>query len=152
MLTSVVRERYRSATNAALDKSLAALDDHETLLLLYYHVEGLKLRQIARLVEEPMSPIRRWFQRRSKRRPDASPSRIHESTVMRWLEKVYQKVSDRFHAELADTYGLNAAEIEICKALTTEDPAQGVRLDRGASEDEVLNKEATERPQAEGAS
>src|SRR6267154_3624458 len=103
MLSKVVSDRYRTAAAAALDQSLATLDDHETLLLLYYHVEGLKLREIARIVEEPRSPIRRWFQRQSKR----PASRVHESTVMRWLEKVYQKVSDRFHAELADKHGLN---------------------------------------------
>jgi RNA polymerase sigma-70 factor (ECF subfamily) len=133
MMTSVVRERYGSATMAALDESLAALDEHETLLLLYYHVEGLKLREIARIVEEPRSPIRRWFQRQSKRRGDPS-SRVHESTVMRWLERVYRKVSNRFHAELADKHGLNADEIEICKAIATEDPAQGVRLDPRATD------------------
>jgi len=121
MLTSVVRERYRSATVAALDHALGALDDHETLLLLYYHVEGLKLREIARIVEEPKSPIRRWFQRRSSRR-----SRVHESTVMRWLDKVYRKVSEHFHAELASKHGLKPEEIEICKAIAAEDPAQSL--------------------------
>jgi len=132
MLANVVRERYRSATIAALDQSLAALDDHETLLLLYYHVEGLKLREIARIVEEPRSPIRRWFQRRSKRRAGDGPRRVHESTVMRWLERVYQKVADRFQAELSSKHGLSAAEIEICKTLAIEDPAQGVRLNQKA--------------------
>lgn len=132
MLANVVRERYRSATIAALDQSLAALDDHETLLLLYYHVEGLKLREIARIVEEPRSPIRRWFQRRSRRREGVLAGRVHESTVMRWLEKVYQKVADRFHAELSGKHGLSAAEIEICKTLAIEDPAQGVRLNQKA--------------------
>jgi len=133
MLASVVRERYRSATIAALDQSLASLDDHETLLLLYYHVEGLKLREIARIVEEPRSPIRRWFQRRSKRRESDVPGRVHESTVMRWLEKVYQKVADRFQSELSGKHGLSAEEIEICKTLAIEDPAQGVRLNQKAA-------------------
>ena len=123
MLTSVVRERYRSATVAALDQALSTLDDHETLLLLYYHVEGLKLREIARIVEEPTSPIRRWFQRRSSKR-----SRVHESTVMRWLDKVYRKVSERFHAELAGKHGLKPEEIEICKAIAAEDPAHSITL------------------------
>jgi RNA polymerase sigma-70 factor len=145
MLANVVRERYRSATIAALDQSLAALDDHETLLLLYYHVEGLKLREIARIVEEPRSPIRRWFQRRSKRRAGSQPTRVHESTVMRWLERVYQKVSDGFHAELSSKHGLNAAEIEICRAIATEDRAEGVRLDRGARGDGVNQKAAVEK-------
>jgi len=139
MLTSVVRDRYRSATIAALDQSLAALDDHETLLLLYYHVEGLKLREIARIVEQPRSPIRRWFQRRRGSTPS---SRIHESTVMRWLEKVYRKVSDRFRAELAEKHGLNAAEIEICKAIATEDQMQGVKFDRSPAVSETYQEEA----------
>ncbi len=152
MLASIMRDRYRSATIAALDQSLAALDDHETLLLLYYHVEGLKLREIARIVEQPRSPIRRWFQRQSKRRETAPSSRVHESTVMRWLEKVYQKVSDRFHAELADTHGLNAAEIEICRSIATEDPAQDVRLDRVAAGNENFNEEEAGKHQVEGAS
>jgi RNA polymerase sigma-70 factor (ECF subfamily) len=128
LLLSVVRERYESATAAALDESLAALDDHETLLLLYYHVDGLKLREIARIVEQPQSPIRRWFQRQSKRLEGGQPPRVHESTVMRWLEKVYQKVSVHFHAELANKHGLNPAEIEICKTIAAEDPAGGLRL------------------------
>jgi RNA polymerase sigma-70 factor len=126
MLTSIVRERYRSATIAALDQALTALDDHETLLLLYYHVEGLKLREIARIIEEPQSPIRRWFQRRTSQR-----SRVHESTVMRWLDRVYRKVSERFHAELAGKHGLKPEEIEICKRIAVEDPAQTIKISSG---------------------
>ena len=142
MLTSVVRERYRSATVAALDQALATLDDHETLLLLYYHVEGLKLREIARIVEEPKSPIRRWFQRRSSKR-----SRVHESTVMRWLDKVYRKVSERFHAELAGKHGLKPEEIEICKAIAAEDPAQTITLSpvtgSGVKKEEIRSEGAS---------
>lgn len=47
---------------------------------------------------------------------------------MRWLEKVYQKVSDHFQSALANKHGLNPAEIEICKTIATEDPAHGLRL------------------------
>lgn len=121
MVDRIARERYAAATVAALDASLATLDDHEKLLLLYYHVEGLKLREIARLVETPESPLRRWFQRQSKRRASAPESRVHESTVMRWLEKVYGKVLDRFRQELEEKGGLGADEIEICLAMATED-------------------------------
>jgi len=152
MLVNVVRERYRAATMTALDQSLAALDDHETLLLLYYHVEGLKLREIARIVEQPRSPIRRWFQRQSRLRVGQAPGRVHESTVMRWLEKVYKKVSDHFHAELANKHGLNPAEIEICKAIATEDPAQGVRLDARVRNRKGFNAEEAEGRRIEGAS
>jgi len=136
MLTSVVHERYRSATVSALDHALGTLDDHETLLLLYYHVEGLKLREIARIVEEPKSPIRRWFQRRSSRR-----TRVHESTVMRWLDKVYRKVFEHFHAELAGRHGLKPEEIEICKAIAAEDPAQTIAF-RSVSESVPQKDEA----------
>jgi len=128
MLANVVRERYRSVTVSALDQALGALDDHETLLLLYYHVEGLKLREIARIVEQPKSPIRRWFQRRSKRGAQTRSSRVHESTVMRWLEKAYRKVLDRFHAELGKKHGLNSAEIEICMGIATQDLGHSVSL------------------------
>ena len=123
MVDRVMRERYRAATLAALDTSLGMLDDHEKLLLLYYHVEGLKLREIARLVEEPASPLRRWFQRQSKRRTDVPESRVHESTVMRWLEKVYGKVLERFRSELREKSELSDAEIETCVEMATEDLA-----------------------------
>ena len=122
MLANLVRERYRTVTVAALDHALATLDDHEKLLLMYYHVDGLKLREIARLVQEPMSPIRRWFQRRGR------SGRVHESTVMRWLEKAYQKVSQRFSAELGKKHGLSAEEIDICMSIATEDLGQGINL------------------------
>jgi hypothetical protein len=62
---------------------------------------------------------------------------------MRWLEKVYRKVADRFRVELAEKHGLNAAEIEICKAIATEDSLQGVKLDRGPAVNETFNKEQT---------
>ncbi len=128
MVENVLRERYKTVSGKALDESLATLDDHETLLLLYYHVEGLKLREIARLVEQPASPIRRWFQQQSKRRAANPSSRVHESTVMRWLEKVYRKVSDRFRDELARKHGLNAAEIEICESIVADDVGQTVKI------------------------
>ena len=144
MLANVVRERYRSMTVAALDQALATLDDHETLLLLYYHVDGLKLREIARIVEEPTSPVRRWFQRRAKRGAQSRSSRVHESTVMRWLERAYRKVLDRFHAELGDKHGLSAAEIEICRGIATEDLGQSVSLDSGRARDRKFSKEEEE--------
>jgi RNA polymerase sigma-70 factor len=139
MLSAVVRERYRSATTAALDQALATLDDHETLLLLYYHVEGLKLREIARIVEEPRSPIRRWFQRRRSQH-----GRVHESTVMRWLEKVYRKIADGFHAELAGKHGLKPEEIEICKAIAAEDVGTEIKIAATTSRPDPQKKVRTE--------
>jgi RNA polymerase sigma-70 factor len=135
MLANVERERYRSVTLSALDQALGSLDHHEKLLLLYYHVDGLKLREIARIVEEPRSPIRRWFQRRAKRGRQTESKRVHESTVMRWLEKAYRKVLDHFQTELGNKHGLSAAEIEICQEIATEDLGHGVNLKIGKEED-----------------
>jgi RNA polymerase sigma-70 factor len=123
MVERIARERYGAATVAALDAAFAALDDHEKLLLLFYHVEEMKLREIARLVEAPESPLRSWFQRQSKQREAKPESRVHESTVMRWLEKVYGKVLAHFRAELTSTAKLSASEIDLCLKLATEDLA-----------------------------
>jgi RNA polymerase sigma-70 factor, ECF subfamily len=141
MLDRIVRERFQAATVAALDASLATLDDHEKLLLLYYHVENLKLREIARLVEEPASPLRRWFQRQSKRRSNVPESRVHESTVMRWLEKVYGKILDHFRMQLTEKDGLSPAEIELCVEMATEDLAsEDVRRHLMNTQTESLSK------------
>jgi len=142
MLATVVRERYRTVTVAALDHALGTLDDHEKLLLLYYHVDGLKLREIARLVQEPMSPIRRWFQRRGR------SGRVHESTVMRWLEKAYEKVAERFRTELGSKHALSAEEIDICMSIATEDLGHGVNLQSMTSGETSFTKVKT----AEGTS
>lgn len=137
----VTRERYGAAAVTALDASFAALDDHEKLLLLYYHVENLKLRDIARLVEEPRSPLRRWFQRRSKQRVAVPESRVHESTVMRWLEKVYGKVRKSFCAELKERSGLSAEEIDICMNIASGDFApENVRRHLTEISSEKLSK------------
>jgi len=115
MVDRLARERYGAATVAALDAAFAALDEHEKLLLLYYHVEGLKLREIARLVEEPRSPLRRWFQRQPKQGAGApAKNRVYESTIMRWLEKVYAQIHERFEEELRAGGKLSAEEIKLC--------------------------------------
>ncbi|CAN5567259.1 hypothetical protein BH18ACI3_BH18ACI3_20080 [soil metagenome] len=117
----VARNRYRTATSRSIEAAFASLDEHEKLLLLYYHVEQLKLREIARLVENEDSPLRSWFQRKLQSRTDNPKGRIHESTVMRWLDKSYAKVLQLFRAELESTHNLTGAEVEICMGLVTED-------------------------------
>lgn len=123
MISHITKERFRRATLSAIENAFAGLDDHEKLLLLYYHVENLKLREIARLVENESSPLRGWFQRKSAVREKAPSSRIHESTIMRWLEKSYAKVLRDFRAELESKHHLKNEEIEICLELATEDLA-----------------------------
>ncbi|HSI88862.1 MAG TPA: hypothetical protein VK918_07380 [Pyrinomonadaceae bacterium] len=121
MIDYLQRERYRKATVESLESAFTALEDHEKLLLLYYHVENLKLREIAKLVENEASPLRGWFQRRKEGRTDGS--RTHESTVMRWLEKSYAKILSGFKAELTRSHALSNKEVDICMQLATEDLA-----------------------------
>jgi len=123
MIEHLTKERYRKATLSAIGKAFSSLDDHEKLLLLYYHVENMKLREIARMVENESSPLRGWFQRKSATREKEPSSRIHESTIMRWLEKSYVKVLQLFRAELESVHNLSAEQIEICMGLATQDLA-----------------------------
>ena len=123
MMEHLTYDNYRKATLVSIEKAFAALDPHEKLLLLYYHVENMKLREIARMVESPDSPLRDWFQRRSAAREKDPASRIHESTIMRWLEKTYGKVLELFTNELTGTHDLKKEEIEICMELATKDLA-----------------------------
>ena len=123
MIEKLAKDRYRKATLAAIENAFSNLDNHEKLLLLYYHVENLKLREIARLVENSTSPLRGWFQRKSVSREENPNSRIHESTVMRWLEKSYSKVLTGFRLELQKNHDLREEEIEICLGLATQDLA-----------------------------
>ncbi len=123
MIEEVTRERYRKATISAIANAFTLLEDHEKLLLLYYHVDNLKLREISRLVENEASPLRGWFQRKTQTRE--AGGRTHESTVMRWLEKTYARVLELFKAELMNAYSFSKDEIEQCVALATKDLTAG---------------------------
>ena len=123
MVDQITRERYRKATVAAIESAFNSLEPHEKLILLYYHVENLKLREISRLVENEDSPLRAWFQRRSATRDKNPSGRIHESTVMRWLEKCYARVLQGFRTQLQSDSGFSDAEIAICTELATQDLA-----------------------------
>lgn len=125
MVDQITRDRYRSATVTAIQNAFSTLEDHEKLILLYYHVENLKLREISRLVENENSPLRAWFQRKSATREKNPAGRIHESTVMRWLEKCYAKVLQSFRTQLVSESGLSDAEVAICTQLATQDLAGG---------------------------
>jgi RNA polymerase sigma-70 factor len=123
MIEHLTRERYRKMTLGAIENSFAELDNHEKLLLLYYHVENLKLREIAKLVESPTSPLRDWFQRKSAQRDSNPEMKIHESTVMRWLEKTYGKVLKNFRSTLLTNLSLKEEELDICLEIATQDLA-----------------------------
>ena len=123
MIGELTRDRYRKATVDAIRNAFERLDPHEKLLLLYYHVENLKLREIAKLCENENSPLRGWFQRKTQTRE--SGGRTHESTVMRWLEKTYARVLDLFKADLKDSSGFSAADVNECLEMATSDLTSG---------------------------
>ena len=123
MLDHLTREKYRKATLSAIENAFVLLEDHEKLLLLYYHVESLKLREIAKMATIPTSPLRDWFQRKSASRLQNPESRIHESTIMRWLEKTYGKVLKMFRDDLTNRFKFKEKELEICLELATQDLA-----------------------------
>jgi RNA polymerase sigma-70 factor len=123
MIDHITRQKYRHSTLSAIANAFSSLEPHEKLLLLYYHSDNMKLREIAKLVENESSPLRGWFQRKSAAREKDPATRIHESTVMRWLEKCYAKVLELFRAELTSQHGLKPEEVEICMELAMEDLA-----------------------------
>jgi RNA polymerase sigma-70 factor (ECF subfamily) len=123
MIDQIEQNKYRPATLSAIEKAFSSLEPHEKLLLLYYHSDGMKLREIARLAESEISPLRSWFQRKSASRDKDPASRVHESTVMRWLEKCYARVLELFRTELESGHGFAPEEIEICMDLALQDIA-----------------------------
>jgi hypothetical protein len=123
MIEQVAREKYKSATIDALTHSLTTLEPHEKLLIALYHVDNLKLREISRLVEQEDSPLRGWIKRRSSTRTSDPTARVHESTVMRWLEKSYERIHADFRNELISTHKFKPEEVEICLGLASADLA-----------------------------
>ncbi|MER3631447.1 MAG: hypothetical protein C4325_04170, partial [Blastocatellia bacterium] len=76
MIDAVVLARYAQLAADAVKFAFSSLEPHERLILLYYHVDNLKLREIARLVENEASPLRAWFQRRLPSREQNPSGRI----------------------------------------------------------------------------
>ncbi|GAC1446826.1 MAG: hypothetical protein NVSMB56_09200 [Pyrinomonadaceae bacterium] len=129
MMDELAEARYRAAVEAALATAFGALSDHEKLLLMMYHIENIKLREIARCVEDVHSPLRDWFQRQPKWRANggASTPRVHESTVLRWLGKVYERVRENFCVELTKRYGMGAEEVNECLKLAANSHVYDMR-------------------------
>lgn len=121
MLDELDRAHYRQATLSAIESAFATLENHEKLLLLYYHVEHLKMREIAQMASLASSPLRGWFRRKTANRRQNPESRIHESTIMRWLEKTYGKVLRIFCQDLTIRFNLKDEELKICVELATQD-------------------------------
>jgi RNA polymerase sigma-70 factor len=83
-------QRYDACLSEAVEASLRKLPPAERLLLSYYYVQQLTLKQIGRLTGE------------------------HEATISRHLEALRKKLRKRIEAYLRDVKRLTAYEIDRC--------------------------------------
>ena len=104
-IDSIVRiKRYGSCLTDAIKSACSQLEAGESLLLLWRYEDGLKLRQIGRLLG------------------------IHQSNVTRRLERMYCRLRDGILASLATTYGLNQDAIAECIHDLVEHPQQTISI------------------------
>jgi RNA polymerase sigma-70 factor (ECF subfamily) len=97
-------QRYDACLSEAVEASLRKLPPAEKLLLSYYYVQQLTLKQIGRLTAE------------------------HEATISRHLEALRQKLRKRIEAYLRDVKRLTAYEIDRCLDFASR--GVGVNLNR----------------------
>jgi RNA polymerase sigma-70 factor len=83
-------QRYDACLSEAVEASLRKLPPAEKLLLSYYYVQQLTLKQIGRLTGE------------------------HEATISRHLDALRQKLRKRIEAYLRDVKRLTAFEVDRC--------------------------------------
>jgi len=82
--------RYAECLSEAVENTLRELPAPEKLLLSYYYVRGLTLKQIGRLAGE------------------------HEATISRRLDRVREKLRKRIEGYLRKTRKLSAYEVDRC--------------------------------------
>jgi RNA polymerase sigma-70 factor len=97
-------QRYDACLSEAVEASLGKLPPPEKLLLSYYYVQQLTLKQIGRLTGE------------------------HEATISRHLEALRQKLRKRIEAYLRDVKRLTAYEVDRCLDFAAR--GVGVNLNR----------------------
>ena len=93
--------RYAECLSEAVEHTLRELPAPEKLLLSYYYVQGLTLKQIGRLAGE------------------------HEATISRHLDRVREKLRKRIEGHLRKTRKLSAYEVERCLDFS----ARGVSME-----------------------
>jgi len=91
-----VRERYREAVVAALQRAISDLEPRERLLLVYYYYDEMTLREIGHLFD------------------------VHEATISRWLAKVQKRVRKLVEKGLARDHRFNRREIAEAIDLAAE--------------------------------
>jgi hypothetical protein len=91
-----VRDRYREAVVAALQRAMADLESRERLLLVYYYYDEMTLREIGHLFD------------------------VHEATISRWLAKVQRRVRKLVEKGLARDHRFNRREVDEAIDLAAE--------------------------------
>jgi RNA polymerase sigma-70 factor len=91
-----VRERYREAVVASLQRAIADLESRERLLLAYYYYDEMTLREIGHLFD------------------------VHEATISRWLAKVQKRVRKLVEKGLARDHRFNRREVSEAIDLAAE--------------------------------
>ncbi|HSB08357.1 MAG TPA: sigma-70 family RNA polymerase sigma factor [Blastocatellia bacterium] len=91
-----VRQRYRDAVAASLQKAIGDLEPRERLLLAYYYYDEMTLREIGQLFE------------------------VHEATISRWLTKVQKRVRKLVEKGLAREHHFNRREVAESIELAAE--------------------------------
>lgn len=91
-----VRQRYREAVAASLQKAITDLEPRERLLLAYYYYDEMTLREIGQMFD------------------------VHEATISRWLTKVQKRIRKLVEKGLARDHHFNRREIAESIELAAE--------------------------------
>jgi RNA polymerase sigma-70 factor len=92
----LIRDRYESMIVLAFKKSIQALSEHETLMVLMRYDEGRQLGEIAKFFS------------------------VHQSTITRQLDRLMDRLRNDVRSTLASQCGLNRAQLEECLSVASD--------------------------------
>jgi RNA polymerase sigma-70 factor, ECF subfamily len=98
-----IGDRYREATERALEQALSELEPKMKLMLSYYYYDNLTLKQIGRLFG------------------------VHEATASRWLARVQKDIRQAVEKILQRDYKFNTVQIKECLNFAAESEGVNVR-------------------------
>jgi RNA polymerase sigma-70 factor len=96
--------RYEAMIKRCLEAACKTLTAQEKLILLSRYDEGLRLGEIARLLN------------------------IHQSTVTRQLDRMLKKLGNELRARLSKDYRLKKAEIDECLTMAAEQYLESISI------------------------
>jgi RNA polymerase sigma-70 factor, ECF subfamily len=98
-----IKQRYARELKDAFEKTLGALSDQERNVIRMYYLENMTAAGIARLY------------------------RVHERTVMRWIERVRAEMIEQTRRRLAERLGVTSNELESLMALVRSQVQLSIR-------------------------